>query len=138
MSRSGLPALPADVSPAWRQLDAGEFELTATARVPVGLVFFADHFQGNPLVPGVVQLLWLQTLSEWAWPHRYLTGERGQSRLSGHQRVKFKKPVLPGDEIRIKLASKDTLVAFTIDNVEGRCTDGQLTYARSESSVSRS
>lgn len=129
MILENVPSLAAEISPIWSELEKGELDLIATARVPEELAVFADHFHGNPLVPGVVQLLWLQTLTEWAWPKRCLTSTLQRSRLCGHKRVKFKHPVLPGDVLQIKLTERQQAFSFTVDSGLGRCTDGQLIYA---------
>lgn len=129
MNGSSPPVIDAGISPHWRELEIDGLALTARAFVPPTLEFFDDHFHGNPLVPGVVQLLWLQALAERAWPEHCLDQNRVHSVLSGHRRVKFKQPVRPGDDLHITLNAAAPVFAFTLDNGSGRCTDGQLLYS---------
>lgn len=137
MSEAELPELAIEIAPYWLELKSSNSIVTAIAHVPEGLAIFIDHFPGNPLVPGVVQLLWLQTLAQWAWPQICLTEDHRSSRLTGHQRVKFKLPVLPGDELRIELSAEAANVSFFIDNATGRCTDGLLFYESNSPNASQ-
>ncbi len=137
MSEAELPELAIEIAPHWLELKSSNSIVTAIAQVPEGVAMFFVLFPGNPLVPGVVQLLWLQTLAQWAWPQICLTEDHRSSRLTGHQRVKFKRPVLPGDELRIELTAKAATVSFFIDSATGRCSDGLLAYESNSPNASQ-
>lgn len=68
-------------------------------RVPSHLGFFRGHFDGDPILPGVVQLQRLALReARLRWP------ELGAVvRLS---RVKFKRPIRPGEELVLSLSRK--------------------------------
>ncbi len=88
---------------------AGEWR--AVVRVPAGSDWFAGHFPGDPILPGIAQL---GMVSEVA---RRATGE--PMRLSGFSRIKFKKIVRPGDELTVTLTRRPELpgvLAFRIES----------------------
>lgn len=64
--------------------------------------FFQGHFPGHPIMPGVLVLeamaqvggiLLMRTLSA--------SGEKKMVYLSGIERAKFRRPVVPGDQLRL-------------------------------------
>ena len=78
----------------------GEDELVAIKNVTINEPFFQGHFPGNPVMPGVLQL---EAMAQAAG---ILMLRRGSSEgktsfFMSADRVKFRKPVRPGDQIII-------------------------------------
>ncbi|HSV93421.1 MAG TPA: hypothetical protein VLH81_10110 [Desulfobacterales bacterium] len=88
---------------------AGEWR--AVVRVPAGSDWFAGHFPGDPILPGIAQLGMVGEVA------RRAIGE--PMRLSGFSRIKFKKIVRPGDELTVTLIRRPELtgvLAFRIES----------------------
>lgn len=66
------------------------------AILPNDLCWFRGHFKKQPLLPGVIQLLWAQKLAT-----QYLFTK--EHSLIGVPTVKFMKPLIPSDKIRLCL-----------------------------------
>lgn len=78
-------------------------QIAAIKNVTVNEPFFQGHFPGRPVMPGVLILeamaqvgclLALKSLGESKKPVVYLTGVDG---------AKFRKPVVPGDQLRFEI-----------------------------------
>ena len=95
-------------------------EVVVNFQVPHDLSYFPGHFPGNPVLPGVVQLLWVEHFAE-----RYLGTPRGARRM---EMIKFKKLVLPGTEITLalKLSADGRKVLFSNESPAGVCSSGRL------------
>ncbi len=92
--------------------------------VPPNLFYFSGHFDGDPILPGVVQLDGaVLALAEEAWPE--LAGA-----LRRINRLKFIAPLRPGDAITVRLdrGPEPGRVAFTIERAGAVCTSGLLGF----------
>jgi beta-hydroxyacyl-ACP dehydratase FabZ len=86
-------------------LKEGE-EIVGIKNVSVNEPFFVGHFPGNPIMPGVLiieamaqvggVLAFHSSPKEWAGSLVY---------FMGIDRVRFRKPVVPGDQLRLKLTT---------------------------------
>jgi beta-hydroxyacyl-ACP dehydratase FabZ len=86
-------------------LKAGE-EIVGIKNVTINEPFFAGHFPGNPIMPGVLiieamaqvggVLAFHSSPKEWAGSLVY---------FMGIDKVRFRKPVVPGDQLRLKLTT---------------------------------
>jgi beta-hydroxyacyl-ACP dehydratase FabZ len=86
-------------------LKEGE-EIVGLKNVTINEPFFAGHFPGNPIMPGVLiieamaqvggVLAFHSSPKEWAGSLVY---------FMGIDKVRFRKPVVPGDQLRLKLTT---------------------------------
>jgi 3-hydroxyacyl-[acyl-carrier-protein] dehydratase len=86
-------------------LKKGE-EIIGIKNVTINEPFFAGHFPGNPIMPGVLIieamaqvggiLAFHSSPKEWAGSLVY---------FMGIDKVRFRKPVVPGDQLRLKLTT---------------------------------
>lgn len=74
----------------------GEFDLRVDADCP----WFQGHFTGQPILPGVVQIGWAAAFAE-RW-------KRDTAPARVLSRVKFKRPILPGAALRLRLEATGT------------------------------
>lgn len=86
-------------------LKEGE-EIVGIKNVSINEPFFVGHFPGNPIMPGVLiieamaqvggVLAFHSSPKEWAGSLVY---------FMGIDKVRFRKPVVPGDQLRLKLTT---------------------------------
>ena len=100
--------------------EASETAAVIQLRVAPDLAVFAGHFPGQPILPGIVQVLWAQALAEQAFD---LTAEQ----FLGLGRTKFKAPVRPGDSLTLTL-TVGRQIRFRFERDGETCTDGTLRY----------
>lgn len=94
---------------------------TVKARVPADLRYLEGHFPGQPIVPGIAQLL----------PLVYETARSVWSDLpapNGIKRLKFLEAIRPGDELLVSLAREPGKLRFEIKRGELLATLGTLTF----------
>lgn len=91
-------------------------------RVPEDLFYFQGHFDGDPVLPGVVQIDEVLTQVERVWP------ELG--RLERARRVKFIRIIRPGTKLLLTLTRRadPAQVAFRIDSAGEACSSGILVF----------
>ena len=71
-------------------------KILAIKNVTVNEPFFSGHFPGNPIMPGVLQL---EAIAQAAGAAHKLEGGKGISWISKINKMRFKNPVLPGDQL---------------------------------------
>ena len=81
------------------QLSCTADRITASARVPADSVWYAGHFPGNPILPGIAVL----ALVEEAILASELR-EKRRVEITGIGRVRFRLPVKPDDLMTLKIA----------------------------------
>ena len=108
----------------------GEDELVAIKNVTINEPFFQGHFPGNPVMPGVLQLEAMAQAAGVLMLRR--SSSEGKTTLfMSADKVKFRKPVRPGDQIIInaKLTkSRGTKLA----QAECNCTVGGTVVSSAE------
>lgn len=84
-----------------------EVRIIASKRFGNELDFFRGHFPGNPIVPGVILLEALAQaggiLFASSYPEKIKEKGRFNVYLMGVENVKFRKPVLPGDNVKLEV-----------------------------------
>ena len=103
----------------------GTEELVAIKNVTFNEPYFSGHFPGNPVMPGVLQL---EAMAQAAGILiiRYNEWKPKPAFFMSADKVKFRKPVRPGDQLRIhaKLTKvRANKIAFAEVNcsVDGQC-----------------
>lgn len=102
---------------------------TLEVEVPETLKYFDGHFPGDPIVPGVAQIVALaQRQAETLYP------ELGDIR--GLRRVKFMEALRPGDTLRLHFTLSDARAAgeakvdFRITRGDVECSRGALVFQK--------
>ena len=98
-----------------------EKRIVAAKNVSGNEEFFRGHFPGSALMPGVLQV---EALAQAAGLllSKYVRLGGSTAALVGLDRVKMRKPVLPGDRLRLNVEVKK--VRRTLAICEGRATAG--------------
>ena len=84
-----------------------EFEdgkrIVGVKNVTMNEPFFQGHFPGHPIMPGV---LIIEAMAQVGGVFAILMGEGGEDQVTyfvGIDKVKFRKPVVPGDTLRMEM-----------------------------------
>ncbi|HXI60856.1 MAG TPA: AMP-binding protein [Polyangia bacterium] len=120
LTRARLRALFADTG------HAGAPEtVTLTRTIPVDSPFFEGHFEEFAILPGVVQLhdVLLRPVRQ-QWPALW--------RLRKILRLKFRRPIRPGDALAIDLTRDADKVTFEIRSAKGPVSSGVFVFDTSE------
>jgi|HubBroStandDraft_6_1064221.scaffolds.fasta_scaffold164613_3 3-hydroxyacyl-[acyl-carrier-protein] dehydratase len=91
--------------------------------------FFADHFPGNPVMPGVLLIECAAQTAGVLWQ------QSGGAYLAAVSQFRFRKPVLPGQTLEIEVTLEKELGAFAQFDAVLRVgptvvTQGKLTLSR--------
>lgn len=80
----------------------GEEEITAIKNVTINEPFFTGHFPGNPVMPGVLQM---ESMAQAAGllMLRKISSEGKVALFMSADKVKFRRAVIPGDQMEIKV-----------------------------------
>jgi len=92
-------------------------------KVPEDLLYFRDHFKGHPILPGVVQISWVEHFGKMLFPIA--------TAFSQLEAVKFIKVIQPGRELKLKLRWKATSgkLCFNFSSEQQAYSSGRLVYA---------
>ncbi len=110
-----------------------EDQAVFTARLDRQLPYFQGHFPKQPLLPGVIQLLWAQQLAQkYLLPVNYVAKKLPM--------VKFISPLIPDDEIvlTLNMVNKDnnTEINFTyerkLNNSNVVASKGKIVFEKSQ------
>ncbi len=83
--------------------------------------FFRGHFPGSELMPGVLQVEALAQTAGLLFS-KYFRGDGSMAVLVGLDRVKMRRPVLPGDRLHLNVSVKKARRTLVI--CEGKATSG--------------
>lgn len=84
------------------EIDPGK-KITAIKNVTINEPFFPGHFPGHPVMPGV---LIVEAMAQTAAILVYNSAEENKGKITyfvGIDNTKFRKPVVPGDQLRFEL-----------------------------------
>jgi 3-hydroxymyristoyl/3-hydroxydecanoyl-(acyl carrier protein) dehydratase len=97
-----------------------EAELTLT--IPADLDYFRGHFDGAPIVPGVVQIKWA---IDAARRHLAAGGE-----IAGIDALKFQRVLTPGAAatLTLKWLAAERKLYFSYDSATERFSSGRLRF----------
>lgn len=98
-----------------RRIDAGRYQ----AEVPAELVYFEGHFDGLPVLPGVVlldRLIWPIVRAE----HPEVTG------ISAVRRLRFRRPIPPESQLAIEVSRTGGRIDFEVSSAGEVVATGQL------------
>lgn len=87
-----------------RIVEIGEAKIVGTKNVTINEPFFQGHFPGHPIMPGVLIIeAMAQVGGIFAFKSLNATPETKVVYFMGIDGARFRKPVLPGDQIRFEL-----------------------------------
>ncbi len=81
--------------PLVKQLSLDNQSVSLDIKVSKKLMYFADHFRDFPILPGVIQVGWVEHFAKLLLPIH--------ANFSHMEVIKFIKPILPGVELNLKL-----------------------------------
>lgn len=110
--------------PPWKELERTSSTWVGETAVTADLAVLDGHFPNEPIVPGLAQLLWADTLSRRFFPAHGATGEI--------RNLKFARLIVPGVRLRLELVhefQKRVRVAFKFTSDAGTHSSGVLVGA---------
>ncbi|MDB6115232.1 MAG: lpxC [Lacunisphaera sp.] len=102
-----------------RVVELAEDSLTAIKNITFNEPFFQGHYPGNPVMPGVLQIEAMAQAAGILMVRRS-TMEGKTALFMSCDKVKWRKPVRPGDQLSVKV--RLTKVRGTIACAEGECS----------------
>ena len=82
----------------------------------------AGHFPGNPIVPGAWLLAWIV-----AGANEHLRNQNDDRRVTGARRVKFLRPLAPGQPAECEFVATADALRFTLTHDSDVIASGALT-----------
>lgn len=91
-------------------------------KVPEDLLYFRDHFKGHPILPGVVQIGWVEHFGKMLFPIA--------TAFSQLEAVKFINVIQPGCELKLKLRwiAASGKLCFNFSSEQQAYSSGRLVY----------
>src|SRR5438309_11118487 len=98
--------------------------IVAIKNVTINEPFFAGHFPNLPIMPGV---LIVEAIAQAGGALLLTEVEDREGKLmvfTGIERARFRRPVVPGDQLRIEVDVRSWLVSVV--GIEGGCSVGEI------------
>jgi len=97
---------------------SASLELEAPPRSP----YFAGHFPGHPILPGVAQLEWVSRIAAALFP--------SYGDFNGLHALKFQQPILPGTllQLQLKLDLERGRLQFSLASTDGPHASGSIAF----------
>lgn len=113
---------PRPTEPTWQELERSEGGVTLSLTVPADLLYFDGHFEGNPILPGVVQLDWAIARGRLHFPVPPVF--RSVSML------KFQQVIQPGATVQLELAwdAAKSVLQFRYLSEAGQHASGRIAF----------
>jgi beta-hydroxyacyl-ACP dehydratase FabZ len=86
-----------------RILEQGEDSIVGLKNVTVNEPFFQGHFPGIPIMPGVLIIEAMAQVSGILFLSQQTDGQKRITYFAGIDKAKFRKPVVPGDQLRFEI-----------------------------------
>lgn len=104
--------------PIWLHTSSNEGEFSGIAKVPEDLVYLSGHFADFPLVPGVIELQWVQEQAQVLLNHKII--------FNGFEKLKFQKFLRPNDTFHLQLTWNETKqrLHFSLKSDDAPCCSG--------------
>ncbi|KAM0838012.1 hypothetical protein ACQ4PT_061258 [Festuca glaucescens] len=98
---------------------AGEYAV-AIKNVTINDDFFRGHFPDRPIMPGVLMIEAMAQVGGIVMLQPEVGGSHDNFYLTGVDKVKFRKPVLPGDTLVMRVSQIQYQKAFGVVKMEGK------------------
>lgn len=118
---STAPAQRAEVTePFLLEITVAAHRVELSLAIPHDLIYFRGHFPNFAILPGVVQIAWVMGFSQRYFPVQHTS--------VGTLRVKFRRPILPGDRLLLTLDHHPlrNQLDFTYAGPEGIAASGRI------------
>ncbi|MBE6387112.1 MAG: hypothetical protein E7045_03460 [Lentisphaerae bacterium] len=114
---------------AWQ---TGDNTWEAVKCVTINEDFFIGHFPGHPIMPGVLQLEAMKQLAELAVRESIITPEADRVRIVKIAKVRFRRPALPGDRLKISvevtsIEGNTAEISAKVESAGGMVSDSKFT-----------
>ncbi|WP_176014891.1 3-hydroxyacyl-ACP dehydratase FabZ [Victivallis sp. Marseille-Q1083] len=122
-----------------RAMLESENRIVGVKNLCINELFFQGHFPNHPIMPGVLQLEAMRQLGELAVHDRLKPDDSRQVYMRVIEKVKFRKPILPGDRMKIEAevlecADGEAVIQARTGNSGGLTCEAKITLAMREKS----